>query len=60
METPSFIRNSIKPLHWGCPWIWKRTSMFLYIPINGSTFVSHFEARYTSFERCQLGWQQLR
>ncbi|KAH3832216.1 hypothetical protein DPMN_105496 [Dreissena polymorpha] len=62
METPSFIRDSNKPQHWGgCPWTWKmHTSMFLYIPTTGSTCDSPFkEARYTSSERCHLGWQRL-
>ncbi|KAH3737511.1 hypothetical protein DPMN_044104 [Dreissena polymorpha] len=52
METPTVIRRSIKPMHWGVPWTWKmHSSMFLSIPTTGSTCASPFEARSTSCGR---------
>ncbi|KAH3877037.1 hypothetical protein DPMN_000891 [Dreissena polymorpha] len=58
METPAIVRNSIKPMHWGCPWTWNmHTSMFRSIPTIGSTCASPFEARCTSFGLCRLDWR---
>ncbi|KAH3694560.1 hypothetical protein DPMN_081999 [Dreissena polymorpha] len=58
METRSFIRNSIKPLHWGVSL--DLEDAYFHVPIHptsGSTFDSPFMTKSTSSGPCHLVWR---